>query len=276
MTVISAVISQHYCAHASDSFLTILKDDGVREIVENERTKLVHVPRLRGALAYFGLAQIESRGKVVWSTLDWLKQQAQKTATSTPEEFAQRVAVGLNTELAKYSFKRERDKGIGIHFTTYERVKDYWVPELFLISNWVSPLYADIRPNGIGVSRETYHTVTQVPPAPEHRNVEFRTKVHEVLHSGKMLIYNNGDPELFNPVAQAMLQNIGQLVQRGLMKAVTSDREHCAVVRRPIETVSKFLSDFTTEDKRWIGGKLHDLCVSPGGICWSSSGDCSA
>jgi hypothetical protein len=128
LTAISTVISQGFCAHGSDSFITMLKDGGLREVVETERTKLVQVSRFRGALAYFGLAQLQSKDKVVFSMLDWLKHQIQKTGAHTAEAFAEELAIGLNAELAKHRFERETDKGIGIHFTAYERVEDYWIP----------------------------------------------------------------------------------------------------------------------------------------------------
>ena len=67
MTVVSALITKHCTAHASDAFLTILKADGNREVVEDQKPQVVPVKHWRGALTYWGLAQFGQ-----WSTLDWL------------------------------------------------------------------------------------------------------------------------------------------------------------------------------------------------------------
>ena len=273
MTVISAVITQHCTAHASDSFLTSQKADGTREVVGDQKPKLVYVKHWRGALAFWGLAQCGQ-----WFVLDWLRRQAQR-ADSYPsaEDFANAIAASLNKEIAELPLTKAVDKGIGIHFTAYERVNDYWIPELFLISNWAGIPYTNLRPEGVGVSRETYHILKEkegVTPAPEHREPKFRIEVNKALRSGIMFRFNNGDPELFKPTADAILDVFFRLMERSLLDDSSADRTHCAIVRRPIEVISNLLTDFSKEGTRLIGGKPHDLCISPDGRCWSSTGDC--
>ena len=269
MTVVSALITKHCTAHASDSFLTILKADGNREIVEDQKPKVVCVKHWRGALTYWGLAQCGQ-----WSTLDWLRRRAQLASKfSSPEEFGNAIAADLNEELTKLPLTNNVDKGIGIHFTAYERMNDYWIPELFLISNWAGIPYTDIRSTGIGATRETYHTLNNVDSMPEHREVDFRIKVHQALQSGAMFRYNNGDPVLFNPVADAIVDSFIELARRGVLNDPSSEKTHCALVRRPIEVVSDLLADFSRKGTRSIGGKPHDLCVLPTGNLWSSTGD---
>jgi hypothetical protein len=161
MTVVSAAITQHCTAHASDSFLTSLEPNGSRKTVEPEKPKLVSVKHFRGILAFWGLARC---GR--WSTLDWLRRQAECARHfSSAEKFADSTASGLNQELTKLPITSYAGKGIGIHFTAYERFNDYWIPELFLISNWAGIPYTNLRPTGIGVTRETYHTIKNVPPS---------------------------------------------------------------------------------------------------------------
>lgn len=270
MTVISALITRYGTAHASDSLLTKLKPDGSREVVEDRRTKLVHVKHWRGALAYWGLAQCGN-----WSTLEWLRGRSGTASQfSSPEAFANALAVDLNDELAKFAVPNTSDKGLGIHFTAYERMNDRWIPELFLISNWEGIPYTKIRPTGVGASRETYHTLKNVPSAPEHRNVEFRVAVYEALQWGTMFRYNNGDPELFNPIANAILDAFFALTQRGILDKPSNEKTHCALVRRPIEVASRLVGDFSGQGTRIIGGKPHDLCILSSGQCWSSTGDC--
>ncbi|HUM06584.1 MAG TPA: hypothetical protein VLT90_14050, partial [Terriglobales bacterium] len=155
----------------------------------------------------------------------------------------------------------------------YERMNDYWIPELFLISNWAGIPYTHIRLTGVGATRETYHTLNNVASMPEHREFDFRFKVHEALQSGVMFRYNNGDPALFNPVADAILDRFIELARRGVLNDPSSQKTHCGLVRLPIEIVSNLLSDFARKGTRLIGGKPHDLCVSPTGDFWSSTGD---
>ncbi len=269
MTVVSALITKHCTAHASDAFLTILKADGNREVVEDQKPKVVPVKHRRGALTYWGLAQFGQ-----WSTLDWLRGRVQLASKfSSPEEFAIVLAADLNGELSRLPLTNAVDKGIGIHFTTYERMNDYWIPELFLISNWAGIPYTDIRSTGVGASRETYHTLNNVASMPEHREFDFRFKVQQAIQSGAMFRYNNGDPALFNPVADAILDRFIELARRGVLNDPSSEKTHCALGRRPIEVVSKLLADFARKGTRLIGGKPHDLCVLPTGNYWSSTGN---
>jgi hypothetical protein len=44
MTVIATVITRHYTALASDSFITVVRQDGTREVVEDQASKLIRVP----------------------------------------------------------------------------------------------------------------------------------------------------------------------------------------------------------------------------------------
>jgi hypothetical protein len=139
MSVISAVIARTCTVHASDSFITQRLENGDYQVKERQRSKIIRVPPWRGALSYWGLAQFDARQ---WSTVTWLEAFAKKaSASSSPEQFANHLAVVLEQELSRLKFARSVDRGIGIHFTAYERVGGYWIPELFLISNWLDTSY---------------------------------------------------------------------------------------------------------------------------------------
>jgi hypothetical protein len=270
MTIISTVITRHYTAHASDSFLTELKPGGTLEVKEAQKPKLVFVQHWRGALAFWGLAI-----KGHWSTLDWLRQRAgQASNYVSPEEFANELSADLSSELSRQTFVKDTDKGIGIHFTAYEHIDEYWIPELFLVSNFTDPSYTAVQ-NVVGVSRQTYSTLKKIPPVPEHRNRSLRMEVQQALLGETMFLYNNGDPVLFNEAANSVGNVFRELMKRGILDEPSSRRTHCALARRPIEIISKLLVDFSEKGKRAIGGKPHDLCVSPGGDCWSTTGDCT-
>lgn len=272
MTVISAVITRYCTVHASDSLITDLQPDGSALPVEWEQTKIVPVHHWRGAMAYWGLARYEAHG---WSTFDWLQEQA-KTAAScdSAEEFAQDLSEELQRAIAQMRFVKPVHAGIGIHFTAYEHIDDYWIPELFLISNWADSSYRSLRSGGVSSSRETYHTVANVASEHEHRKVKFRLEVHRYLNQrGAMLIYNNGDPVMFNAAAYAMLGVFGALARRGELTESGRVETYLAMARRPIEVVSKAQLDFCREGARVVGGRPHDLAITPNGQYKSTTGD---
>ncbi len=256
---------------ASDSYITELQPDGTHKLTESRQTKLVAVEHFRGALAYWGLATYV---RYSWSTLRWLRGWAGKAREfSSAETFAHSLASALNAGISNMQFKSETDSGIGIHFTAYEYIDGYWVPELFLISNWSDPTYQSIRADGVGVSRETCHTLTQQSPAPEHGSPQYRMRVHKYLQDGGWFIYNNGDPAMFNPAAAAVFRLLEMLSQRGLLARQEEVTTYLAIARRPIEIVADAQRDFCEKRSRVVGGKLHDLGITPNGLYESTTGD---
>src|SRR5690348_3472724 len=108
MTVVSAVITKHCTAHATDSLLTVLKADGKWEIVEDEEPKLSYVKHRRGVMTFWGLALCGQ-----WSTLDWLRKQVEgANKYGSAEEFASGVATDLNAALGKLHLQKPVDRGI--------------------------------------------------------------------------------------------------------------------------------------------------------------------
>jgi len=256
-------------AHASDSFITERQASGTFHILESTKTKIVNVRQWRGAMAYWGLA---THGG--WSTWDWLNERARvANGYASAGEFAVDTAGQLEKRLRGMRFARPTDAGLGIHFSAYERKNDYWIPELFLISNWSDPSYSALRPNGVSVSRETYGTIANEPPSDAHGELEFRLKVHEFLQQGKLLIYNNGDPALFNPAANGMATMFIELARRGLSSQQQDIRKFLAMARRPVEIVANAQQDFCDPGKRIVGGKPHDLAITPDGLYLSTTGD---
>jgi hypothetical protein len=271
MTVVSTLITSHCTVHASDSLLTALQRDGTNKPKEWKKPKIVPVPRWRGAISYWGFAGSETQK---WWTLDWLRERARKADSfSSAEEFAGSLADDLTTALSMMRLAKPTDAGIGIHFTAYECVDKSWIPELFLISNWVDPTYSSVHPDGLRVSRETYNTAIAQPTSPDHGRPKFRLRVKEFLEQGRFLIYNNGDPILFNPAANAILNMFGELARRRKLVRGDSISTYLAIARTPIQVVSKVQETFCPKGKRVVGGKTHDLSVTPGGKFFSTTGD---
>ena len=175
MSVVSAVISKVGTAHASDSFITERKADGTYHVRESKQSKIAQVPRFRGAMAYWGLAQYDAPR---WSTRKWLAdraQQARKVCRPGTVRQGSRKRPDRRTPELKLTGSTG---GIGIHFTAYECINGYWIPELFLISNWADTSYRATLPGGMVVStkpstafpgrRHTQATAIGISPAGPH------------------------------------------------------------------------------------------------------------
>jgi len=271
MSVISAIITRICTVHASDSLITQRQADGVYEVKETRKPKIVRIPHWRGAIAYWGLAQVDA---LRWSTVQWLEDWSTRARDcTTPEDFANATAVELAKVLSCMKFRREAERGLGMHFSAYERVGEYWIPELFLISNWLDTTYRAVRPEGLVVTRETFHAVSNEPPQERHRETTYRLKVHRFLNEGNILSYNNGDPGLYNSAAIGFFAMFQQLAGRGALANPEAVETWTSMARRPIEIVGKAQRDFCPRGRRLVGGKPHDLAVTPAGIYTSTTGD---
>jgi hypothetical protein len=273
MTVISTIITKRFTAHATDSLLTPFGSRN-KEDKEWEKTKIVKVPHWRGAMAYWGTASTIETG---WDTLGWLSDRAGSYTHQfdNPEEYAKALRRELNREFRNMKFQEPGQGGLGIHFTCYEWIDNYWIPEMFKISNWTDNFYNAVHTDGFKLERVTYHTSfnSEIKETPEDGKPDRRLEVHRKLQDGMMLIYNNGDPVLFNLPANALLGMLQTLAARGALKDLEDPLAICAIARRPIEVVGRVLRDFCRENAVWAGGKPHDLAISPNGEYWSNTGD---
>lgn len=269
MTVISTIITRHYTAHASDSFVTIRRPNGFLEVVEKQAPKLIRVPAWRGVMGYWGLAQHGDD----WNTLAWLRGQAGRAGDyASAADFSMSVAENLTRALSERAFATPQDRGLGIHFTAYEWIDNRWVPELFVFSNWTDATYTIVQPGGFRLTRETYAALKGRPD--DRGEPACRLEVHAALHdSPLMFLFNNGDPVLFNPIADAILTSFRELSRRGQLQDPTSAATHLSIVRRPVEVVANLVTDLVAPGKRLVGGRPHDLAVSPGRVYESTTGD---
>jgi hypothetical protein len=272
LTAIAAIITSHFTAHATDSFITERMDDGTYKIRESQETKIVRVPAWRGAIAYWGRATHDSD----WSTLQWLRERAANAREyPSAEVFARTLARDLTIALRSRRFQSPVQGGIGMHFSSYEWVEGYWIPELFHIPNWENESYSAVQQE-IVVTRETYGGSQDITDRSEaDGDPARRLVVHRALQDGLMLVFNNGDPLLFNPIANSIFSAMHEIGRRGHLRNPSDAQTHLALVRRPIEIVSNLLSDFAEKDMRVIGGKPHDLAIAPTGNVESTTGDAS-
>ena len=271
MTVIVTLINQHCTVHATDSFITVPQPDGKLKVYEAKQTKTVPVQSFRGAMSYWGLARLGDS----WSALEWLRKQSEEAKKyRRPEDFAMDLRDKLNRLLDQFfPLEKPISAGIGIHFTAYERISDYWIPELFVLSNFSDPTYQKLHVYGIGLSRHTYHTAHNADSELGHRESRYRLKVHEYLERGGMLWYNNGDPRMFNPAGSLILGQMNVIKERGDLVNSDDISTYRRMARLPIEFISKVQEEFVCSGKRRVGGKSHDLSITPNGEYVSDTGD---
>ncbi len=273
MTAISTIITKLCTVHACDSMLTRKAACGSLETVSTTQHKTVQVRAFSGAMSYWGLASCEEKK---WSTYDWLKERGNHAREhDSAEGFARSLAEGLNKNIQNMNLASSLDCGIGIHLTVYERIQDYQIPELFLISNWADTNYSSLNPGGVQVSRETYGMLEGEARKPEHRSDQYRLKVHGRLQAGAMLMFNNGNTKLFNPAAKAILEMIDELRKARNFLRTEEVKTYCDIARRPLEIVSKVQQDFCREGTRAVGGRIHDLAITPSGDYFSTSDNIS-
>ena len=274
MTVISSIINKHCTVHATDSLISILKKNGKLQPIKYEQSKIVPVRAWKGALSYWGLAE---HSKYNWSTFKWLKKKAgAANKNASAEDFAYKLAEELNDEISRMDFKKDISSGIGIHFTAYENIEGRWIPELFLIKNFENTNYNSVYPDGIRVFRNTFAAfcnMSEKEKKPNHREVPIRNIVYEVLHAGRWLRFNNGDPIIFNLVAPSIFNMYQIFGQRGYLKDPTDIKTYHDMAHMFIKTISSAQQKFCHKDHRSVGGKPHVLAISPKGEYYSDTGD---
>ncbi len=272
MTVISAIINKYCTVHATDSLITVLQKDGTREPIEYKQSKIVRVHHLKGAISYWGLA---SYPNYKWSTLDWLKKQAGIAKKyNSAEEFAEHLAKDLNKEINRMHFKDNLHSGIGLHFTAYENIENFKIPELFLITNYKDPSYRELYEDGIRLYRNTFSTICSMGERkPEHRDVSYRKIVREALQSGRWLYFNNGDPGIYNIISQGIFSIFNVYAQRKYLKDAEETETYRAIASLPIDVIKNSQERFIRKKYKSAGGTTHVLSISPNGEYQSETGD---
>lgn len=266
MTAISALISKNWLAVASDSLLTeFYPDKNLITHSEFRKSKIVPIRKFKAAAAYWGLAKIGN-----WRTYDFLKEQASNSHSfESFEGFANNLKDRLNEKLNEFTFSNPAHKGIGIHLVGFEVVDRQNVPELFLISNYLDTSYTTI--GDLAISRNLYGTL---PGNLRRENLtlhEQREIIIRFLDNNGLFIFNNGDPALFNPAANAIHEMFRLAMERGVVK--NNNRTTIKLASKPIEMIKEMQRDFFKKEYIRVGGKIHHLLITDRGDFISNTGD---
>lgn len=270
MTAIAAAISSRGIACASDSMLTASLN-GSHVVIEWEKSKIIKVERCKGCISYWGLAgQLNSLSRKndtpdwLWNTYNWLFTKVGENRYTKLSDFSSWLRDELDTKLRLTSLKNE-DKGIGIHILGHDYIQGYYIPELFLLSNFGYDNGRYIPGQPLGVARQTFHTVYKDANVSEHGREEYRLAVRKYLSMGNLIFYNNGDPQFFNPMAFS-IQNAALLAQhRKVARELITTKDLVPFVREPITMISSLQRAFYKPNFRLVGGKVHCMTVEPSG-----------
>lgn len=273
MTIISTIITPGLTVHATDSLLTHPKFDDEGRIVGypvlmRKARKIVRVPAYAGALSFWGLARLG------WpSTHQWLSWQIGETRSKSPEEFANFLAEKLQATLNRLNLGQDVFYGIGIHFTAYEND----VPELFLITNFLDTFYTNVDRTRVHVSRQSYlYTPNNDGTGAElHGALNYREAVRSYFEASywNWIVFNNGDPMMFNPMATAMIEQFRVAGERKKLNVNERKLLVKTIAALPIETVSKVQANVYQKDQQLVGTPIRWLAIRPTGIYESNTGD---
>lgn len=266
MSVISAILTPDFIVVSSDSILTF-EVDGVKIIDDDSFTKpkFVSFIKLKCIVSYWGLAYIKVGQKKVWRTFEWLKSKVSvQEQFSNVEDFGNHLKKDLEGIFAKYNLRSPLEYGIGIHLACFETFGDDVIPELYLLSNYHSPLYNSV--GNLSLSRRTYIDLTKGKLLHEKLEDQ-RSFYNDTLRSGAFSFYNNGDPVLFNLFANAFHNSVLTAKQRGKLKGSLDQNFYKRLASEPIVQVSKFQAEFYTKGGVIVGGKTHTILMrKDGGI----------
>jgi hypothetical protein len=264
LTAISVLLNQKFISFASDSLITIPKKDGSLEIVETEKPKIVQIPKLRAGIVFWGLS-----GFGRWSLTEYLKNMITNNKSNSLEEFCDELKVGLQNDFDRLKLTKPTPKyGLGVQVAGFERINDYRVPELFLISNFKKSYLVGSQ---FFCNRHSFQICTlkfdkkQIQPEAKHREYDYRKKVYDWLAGEEMIITNNGDYEMYTPLVKSLIEQIYLLRKRGVAKPLNDSKIVGALARLPIEIISVLQRDFCKEGSQIIGGKSHDLVITANG-----------
>jgi hypothetical protein len=88
-----------------------------------------------------------------------------------------------------------------------------------------------------------------------------------------MLVFNNGDTDMFNIAFGAIDGIIDEAKRRKILQPRDDPKAHRELAIWPIELVAKVQENFVRYGYQKVGGHLHNLSITPSGSFESDTGD---
>lgn len=267
MTVITAIIGSDKIAIATDSLKTkYIKKSNSYIAVEFKRPKIIPVRKYHAAISFWGLVDYGG-----WSLERFIKNVISSSDPAISlEGFAKYLANQLSEELDRIIPGNPIIKGFGIHLTGFEYFRSIKTPELFLLSNFTDPRYNRLKENII-CARQLYPIVHRDTNTRSNDFGVQRGEIARFFQKGQVFKFNNGDPQLYNIIADAYHKGATLVRLRNRVNTMNID-QYRQFARGPVEIISDLQKQFAPKNQRLVGGKIHDLVITASGVFSSSSG----
>lgn len=260
MTAISTLLSARTIACATDSFLT---EADTGKIIEARRPKLISVNALKLVISYWGLARTSSG----FDTFEYLRRfSSDHRAAATAQKFCEELCRDLSNKVAAMRLQPPTN-GLGVHIAAFEKIDSVFVPELFLCSNFTDTSYSITVPR-FSLSRESFKDASFPNPDTPMARAEY----HRRLVSGQVSFFNNGDPQLFNPVANAIFEMSMTIRHRHIAKTGSDASFYRHWVCEPIRCIADLQKRLCKPGKRIVGGIVHHVLLHQSGNVECSTG----
>ena len=269
MTVITTIISKDCTVHATDSLVSLLEDGATTP--DNFESKIHRVEKFRGAISTCGLSQYGG-----WTARLWLSLKiGEVDEFEESSEFAAFLCQKLNEETNDMKFDKEQPFGILMHFSAYEKFgnneNESRIPELYLISNYEDTEYG--VKDKVHWSRETYIHCPGRDVSISPGDFLAQAFVDLMLHEGNWLIFNNGDPKMFNPMANSIIKSYRELEERGDLDEENPVSSLRNLATCAVDMVSLAQSKLCKPGSQLVGGETHNIAITPHGHYSSDTED---
>lgn len=265
MTVNFIEITRDGTAHATDSLITKRTATGRDPSELSGKPKFVHIPKFHGIMSWFGTVQYGG-----WNALEFLTkkaEEAEKFTVKQIQDFSDNIAHDIGIALNGGGWSMP-EKGCGIHFTFYEELDEYWVPELMFITNYsgyeATTGYQTGGPALLAL-RQTFHTISGNKDVnySQHGDSECRRAVHSFINNVRSLWYTNGD-NFFTNAGFEIAENSQQIfLTRKMLKTHNALKLAQWRTLFAVKTAVEAHKIFSYEPL--VGGKCFSTAVMPPG-----------
>jgi hypothetical protein len=266
MTVISTILKRDHIAFASDSLIT-MSMSGKFEVVEEQEAKFILFPKLKCIAGYWGLARVyDSNKNLKWSIHDWLTRQVKEAEKfDTIRSFGLQLKKDLDNIFRIGAARHVESQGLGIHLAGFESFGNFRVPELYLLTNYgfKDGFYVKTR-KALEFSARAYPTCKGATDL--NTDDEKIQLVKSFFEDGKTMIFNNGDPILFNSLANGL----GALHLHTRPHLRNEFKDEIAFLKFQssygIQLSKDYQQKFYRADQVRVGGMIHSKILTSDGL----------